>query len=378
MQRLLNNIPISLFCSILSVILSACGGNSGSPPMIGNSSSSEPAAEVEARSFRMGFTPWPYAATQNALNDTYSKIQDNGNIVAHHFLGGVPWQETFSAQAYHANVESELSTRLSLTQSNKRIYLAIDSLNSDRSGLTLNWAANEGEPRPIPWDTRDFDSPEVITAYTNFALDLISRFNPDYFNYASEISTLAQPANAVLFDKFVIFAQQVHTNIKAAYPNLPLIVSIDLKSPGSVEMLAVTTQFARIANYVDMIGVSVYPYAFYGHSNKGNPDTLPSNWLSQINTIAPNKPIAITETGWTAEDISIPAFGLNENSSASNQNTYLTKLFEQADILNAAFIILFSIVDYDDLWTNSLGKMTSPESGVTQGFMMIYCNLVSD
>ena len=61
-----------------------------------------------------------------------------------------------------------------------------------------------------------------------------------------------------------------------------------------------------MADYVDIVGVSTYGYAFYNHADKGNPDTLPADWLTQIRVIAPDKPYAVTETGWIAGNLSIP------------------------------------------------------------------------
>ncbi len=304
----------------------------------------------------MGFTPWQYAATLSAQTDTYNKIQDNGDLVAHHLIAGIPWQAAFTAQAYPTAVENELNTRVALTQSDKRIYLAIDSLNGSRDGLALNWGNASNEALPSPWDSRSFADAEVITAYTNFALDLINRFNPDYFSYASEITNIANAADPQVFNDFAVFAQQVYNNIKASHPNLPLMLSIDLKSPGSTEMNTVASRFSQVSDFIDIVGVSVYPYAFFSHSDKGNPNTLPFNWLRQIQTIAPNKTIAITETGWIAEDINISAFGLNESSSPENQNNYLNLLFTQANTLNATFIVWFTVVDYDTLWNTLLGQ----------------------
>lgn len=134
------------------------------------------------------------------------------------------------------------------------------------------------------------------------------------------------------------------------------MVSLALKSPNSNEMNITKNDFTRIADYVDIVGISTYGYAFYSHLDKGNPDNLPTNWLSQIKDIAPSKAIAITETGWIAEDLNISVYGLNEQSDIDKQNKYVTKLLEEANSLNATFVIWFSIIDFDDLWSEVLGE----------------------
>ena len=303
----------------------------------------------------MGFTPWPYDATTSAVDDTYVKIQDNGDLVAHHLDGGIPWQASLSGSAYHANVQGELAARVAKTQSGKIVYLAANPLNVSRTNIADHWGASTEEALTPPWNGYTFSDANVIQAYINYSLDLITRFNPRYFNYAIEINEL-MVNNPTAFDAFVTFSQQVYTALKAAHPNLPLMVSIALKTPGSSEMMTAQAGFDRIKDYVDIVGVSSYGYVFYSHANKGDPANLPANWLSQIQTIAPGKPIAIAETGWIAEDLNIAAFSVSEMSDASKQDAYLDALLTRANSLNAQFVVWFSVVDYDALWTGTLGQ----------------------
>ena len=113
---------------------------------------------------------------------------------------------------------------------------------------------------------------------------------------------------------------------------------------------------SRIVEYVDVIGISIYPYVFFDHADKGNPDNLPENWLSQIEAVAAGKPLAITETGWIAERLTIPAFSVDVVANEMDQDAYLQALFDEASNLELKFIIWFSIVDYDALWNGALGQ----------------------
>lgn len=322
------------------------------------SSLTETGSTSNERTFYMGFTPWLYAATSQAETDVYDFINANGDLVAHHFQQGIPFNDasTFpNFSNYESNIQNEINNRINKTDNRKIVYLAVDSLNSSRDDLTDFWGTSANMTRPSPWDTRSFNDSQVITSYTNFALELIARFNPEYFNYAPEISDL-MINDAAKFNEFKTFAQQVYSNIKAYYPNLKLMVSIALKEPGSTKMTTAASGFAEIKDYVDIVGISTYGYAFYGHSDAGDPANLPSNWLSQIQTIAPNKTYAIVETAWIAEDLDIPAYTLSVNSDAIRQNTYLTKMFTEANSLNMEAIIWFSSHDYDTLWSDTLGS----------------------
>ncbi len=336
---------LCIFFITITALLSACGGSSDNP---GNT---VPAA---TRPFYMGFTPWPYDNTVAATTGTYTLIQDHGDLVAHHLMEGIPWQEALDdATLLPAGVEAEVSSRIAQTQSSKITYLAIDALNSARDNLAPYWDA----PATSTWDLQgyDFDAIQVADAYSKFALRMINRFNPAYFSYASEVSELMLK-DPVRFQKFKTFASRVYAQIKAVYPNLPLMVSLALKTPGSADSQTITTGFADIADYVDMVGISVYPYAFYEHSDRGDPANLPADWLSQITTIAPGKSYAITETGWIAEDLEIAGYGYSEQSDATKQNIYLQELLREAEDLSAEFIVWFTIVDYDSLWSNALGE----------------------
>lgn len=345
-----------LLCFIIN--FSACSFDFGDDDDDKNSSK-----ENKTRSFYMGFTPWPYAATTQALADVYSFINSEGDLVAHHFQQGIPFTatNTLDFTTYHQNVQNEINDRISSTSSGKEIYLAIDSLNGARDDLTDLWEADSNMARTAPWNTRSFNDAEVITAYVNFSIAVIEKFRtnygalPEYFNYGSEISDLMinDPAK---FSEFLTFAQTVYTTLKATYPTIQLMVSIALKTPGSTEMITAKNGFDQIKNYVDIVGISTYGYAFYSHSGKGNPENLPSDWISQVKIVAPGKPYAVVETGWIAENINISAYPLIETSNEDYQNKYVEKLFDACNNdIDAEIIIWFTSYDYDTLWNDNLG-----------------------
>jgi len=334
------------------MIFTGCGGSTSdsiTPP------TSPPPPVVEKRSFYMGFTPWLYEASLAAISTTYSRISTHGDMIKHHIQGGIPWQEALDGTAYHANVEAELSGRIDNTAAGTQIFLAIDSLNSARDALSPNWGESDNQPLSGDWASRTWSSPEVIAAYINFASDMIDRFQPTYFDYATEISELILN-NPSGYSDFIIFAQAVHSSLSSLYPNLKLMTSVALKSPNSNEMQLIEASYGQIMPYTDVLGVSVYPYAFFNHSDRGDPTNMPSNWLSQITSIAGNKPLAITETGWIAEDLEIIDFQYSEQSDQTKQNAYATKMLQAAVDLDMEFVIWWTTTDFDTLWNNELAQ----------------------
>ena len=360
-------IPTLLVLPVLA-LMSACGGSSSgavAPP--------PPPPPVATRDFYMGFTPWPYDATPAAVADTNQRIQDVGDIVAHHIMVGVPWEDALNQQPYHPNVEAELTGRLQMLQPGKAVFLAIDSLNQDRDALAPNWGAGFNEPLPAPWDTRPFDNLFVAGAYTNFALDLIGRFQPLYFNYGTEISELMLNDPAA-FDDYVQFAETTYTVLKGIYPNVQMMVSIAMKSPGSAEMATIAAGFDRIRDYVDVVGISTYPYVFFDHADKGDPDNLPADWLSQVTTLAQGKPIAITENGWAAQDLVIPAFNVNVPSNATFQRAYASRMLAESEQLGMEFVIWWAHVDFDAFWDGAL--LQDPVARIWRDIGLVDENLV--
>ncbi len=303
----------------------------------------------------MGFTPWPFNSTLIAVNRTYDTIQENGDLVAHHLKQGIPWQEALDGTPYPGHLTREIDGRVQQTLNDKVVYLAIDPLSTLRDALVGNWGENGQEPLSFPWNTRSFSHPDVITSFTNFSLDMIERFDPAYFNYGTEATELLI-IDPNLFDDFTIFAREVYRNIKSVHPDLPLMISVAMKSPDSPATSGFVDRFPLIADYVDMVGISIYPYAFFDPEDGATPASLPDDWLSQIRAIAPGKPVAITETGWVGEDLRIPAFNLNVSSDQAAQREYVGMMLEGAEALNAEFVVWFTAIDFDALWRGALGR----------------------
>lgn len=329
----------------VALYLAACSGaGEDAPP---------PAAP--SRSFAMAFTPWPHDATLPAVAFTYTQVLAHGDWIAHHLDLGVPWEEAYQGLPYAQAVEDELAGRVASTPLGTPAYLAITPLNGGRDGLADRWGAAGAEPLQPPWDTRGFGDPEVAQAFSAYALDLVGRFQPACLNLAIEVSELALN-DAAAFTDFLTFEAAVVADLRAQHPGLPLMVSAALKSPGSAEAQAIAAAMPAAVAPLDWLGLSVYPYAFFGHADRGDPANLPPDWLSQGAALAGGRPVAITETGWIAEDLVVPAYSLNVASDPARQDAYLGELFRAADALDARMVVWFTIADYDDLWSGALGQ----------------------
>lgn len=320
------------------------------------------------RTFKMGFTPWPYAVTLEAFNNTYTFIDQNADLIAHHLDFGIPWPEATTADNfdnYGSDVKANINGRVSkgTELSNKTVYLGVSPFSSKRDGLAPYWSNAAGEPLPVDWASLDIGNDYVIAAYINFLDEVIQKLNPTYVNYAIEINEFDYHVQSERLNliKFVSF---VYTALKDKYPDVKFMVSFTLRSPDSNEMTRAQDLFNDISPYMDMVGISVYPYAFFSHANSGDPANLPSDWLSQIKTIAPNKPYFIAETGFIAERMVVPSFGLNVDGSSSDQAQFVDDLFSEANKLNAEGVVWYTPVDFDGMWDDVLQFLDDPDANL--------------
>lgn len=306
----------------------------------------------------MGFTPWPYEATLAGQDEIYSFIDSSADMIAHHMDAGVPWPEAVTSdnfENYGANLKDEVNGRLARTAAlnNKIVYLGVSPFSSLRDELALYWNTSPNQNLPSPWDTYDFGNASVVTAYTNYMDELIKKFNPDFINFAVEANEYYHNVPAER-GNLVSFLTSVYTELKTRHPTKSLMISFAMSSPGSAKMVDTASFFDLIKDHVDIVGMSIYPYAFYSHADKGNPANLPSDWFSQITSVAPGKPYFVAETGFLGESLSIPSFGLNVTVTEDMQADYIEELFSEMNNLNVLGVVWFSPYDFDTLWSNLL------------------------
>lgn len=307
--------------------------------------------DVEAsRSFYMGFTPFPYDISQEAVDFTYDAIAKNADIINHHFDNGVPWQEALDNQPFHPNVINDWTFRKSATPSGHKVYVSVAPINLLRNGLALNRGEFEDMALTEPWNEYTFSDEQVKLAYLNYCKRIIDFFLPDYFNMAIEANLLYYN-KPELWSDFLEFHQYIYTQLKSAYPELVIFSSVTGAHmlngffPGndySQQRLAAL----QIIEHSDLYALSFYPYL---SSYLGNP--YPPNTLPDLFNIS-EKPLAIAETGYAAQNFAIDSgSGLTEViSNAERQNAYIVDLLAECQKRRAVFVINFVLRDYDALW----------------------------
>lgn len=302
------------------------------------------------RSFYMGFTPFPYEVSLEAVNYVYGKLQTDADIVNHHFDNGVPWNEALNGLPFHQHLVDDWNYRKSKMGADQKIYLSVSPLNFTRNGLAPYHGETDNMTLPAPWNSYSFNHESVKTAYLNYCKRAIDFFSPHFFNMAIE-ANLLYVNNASKWSEYLEFHQYIYTQLKSAYPGLQIFSSVSgaYLLPGYFDgndhvqqRLAVL----QLMDYSDIYGLSFYPYLSSYLGNK-----YPENTFEELFAIS-DKPLAIAETGYAAQTFSInTGSGLATiQSDPTKQQTYIKDLLEACTKRKALFVINFVVRDYDQLW----------------------------
>jgi hypothetical protein len=179
---------------------------------------------------------------------------------------------------------------------------------------------------------------------------MIRTFRPDYFAYGIEVNMLAE-ASAGRFRQFRVLAKQVYETLKRENSNLPIFFTfqIDVYHRHRARQRPVITE---LLPYSDLVAVSTYPY-MEGYS----PQDLPEGWFADVAELSPDKPFAIAETGFIAEE-SYRNWqnGKIVEGSEAIQAAYVRQVLRCADRQQARFVVWFFPQDVDAFW----GGLTNP------------------
>lgn len=299
----------------------------------------------ENRSFLMGMTPWPYDFTEEAVDNTYRTVAEHTDLIVHHFDNGIPWEEALTGKPYHRNVVNEIKTRVNHLEKGKKVYVSVTPLSFDRKRLADYWGEETNMERTGKWKSKEYDDPEVIKAYTNFCRYLIEQFDPTYMAYGIEVDLGLLDSESL--EKFLVLAEKVYTTLKKENPDLSLFLTFHLGDTPDEE--AKRSADRRLLEYSDLVAISVYPY-WVSESMEANPQNLPRNLFSQMADLAPEKPFAVSETGYIAEDLTMKTYGITLKGKEEWQAAYVKFLLEECNRLHAEFVIWFVSRDYDGGW----------------------------
>lgn len=371
----------------------------------------------ESRSFYMGFTQAPFDFPPDAPGqiEVFTWMREHfmtdSDISFVHLDGGVPWVEAFADDftsgelPYSQGVRDSLRNDRDTIPAGNRVALAINPLGVPRHLLASYWGFGEGfdfdedfnripngdfadadkRALPPPWDTYDFDSPEIRIAFLKYAMRIINYFQPDYLMIGIEVSA-ALTQDPVAYEQYFEMHQWLYNALKAIpeFNHIPIMVSFsatsymidefgiaykfDEQEPG--ERDAQLDALGRMLPYTDIIGLSHYP-----HFSKYSAYTLSAMLYDELFDVferfgAGDKPIAITEGGYTADPYDI-LDGFVYTGTPEKQERHYRLLFrELARHANPVeFIINFKIRDSDLGWQRLVDGIDEDTGSGTVNFI---------
>lgn len=295
------------------------------------------------RSFYMGMTPWPADFTEQESDSAYDFINNHCDIVSNHFDEGIPYEEAFENKPMPAKLQEDVHIRKTKTGIGKKVFLSVSALNINRKEKA-DYYRDDTVSADIKnyWQQLPFNDSKIVTAYINYISWLIDTFDPVYVNYGVESNVETwNPSEFILYKDFL---SQVYSQLKTKYPAIPFFLSFIVNETSQSYNYA-----SQLLPYTDFIGLSAYPYTHVSSSADGNTDPakFPADYFTKFINLDASKPLAFAETGYIAQDLVIPAFGLNKHGTEAWENDYLELICKLCNEKRAKLLIWFCHKDYD-------------------------------
>ena len=297
---------------------------------------------ISTRSFKMGFSTWPYGPFDDQKEKTYQYLAQNGDIYMELMNINIPWSawinNTFMPEAFVTETTLKLNNKIE----GMPMLLTVSLLNTSRSDLKEDYDGT------IPQYTHLYDT-TIENAYVKHLSYLIDKFDPDYMVIAMEINEL-KLSSETKWQEYKQLMANVRQRLKEKYPDLPLSESItlhDLYSPEGVEDVEAYRKdvFDYVNENCDFIAVSFHPFLkdMHGYEQFQEAFDLLNN--------STDKPIAIVESSYIAENLTLLTWGVSIKSDPCQQDEFLQTLLLNASDNNYMFVIWWAFRDYDLLWS---------------------------
>jgi hypothetical protein len=303
-------------------------------------------APGEKRAFLMGFTSWPYGATEDAVRNTYAFIGAHADVVVEHLDDGVPWTESLRDEPWPKWFEKKMDSRRKLRPAGTKLLLSLTPLNMGRNGLAE--CSGEGSRPPLPAELKGkaFGDRQLTAAYANYCRRMVEFFRPDYLLTGIESNELLnnQPDQWI---GYVAMSRSAQRRLREAFPGLPVSESVTLHKLLERQNPDLEDYRARIREFVeghDFLGVSFYPLFVGAHREEEFAAAL--DYLAVFS----DKQVAITETGHPAQRVSIRSFQLEFPSDSGEQDTYVQVLLSKAQARRFLLVTYWTARDFDALW----------------------------
>ena len=278
-----------------------------------------------------GFFPTPPEASVESVIDAMQNISEHADVVL--FQQEIPWSDFVESADADSQKLDDLRGMVRLASQNElETIFVVDPLN----GL------NRREFMGLPPELADgnFGTPEIRSAFKNYALRLVREFQPRYIGLASEINTYmdAHPDDV---ENYLSLYHETYGAIKAEAPETQVFVTFqwdDLNNLGPFQDgAAFDTKWEQMEAFepnLDVWAISSYLCFFFDELAD-----VPSDYYATLLTHT-KKPIAVAEGGCSSVSLDI------QSGSPRHQIDYLHTVNDQLGGDRLAFWIYLI---YNDL-----------------------------
>jgi hypothetical protein len=308
------------------------------------------AEEAGKRNFLMGFTPFPYDISVEAVGESHKFIRENADILAHH-IEGVPWTEALNEQPFSKELLKEWQGNTNATPPRGKVYLAVSPGRGDLK------PAEKALPLSKELRGKPYDDPLVRKAYLAYCRRVVEFFKPDYLCIGIEVNEI-HSAGADKWRAYVALHKFVYEELKKDHPRLPIFASFTLHgmlNARGEKRDAMLAAFRELMPHNDLVAVSFYPFLAGGTTDIAGALDFMTKHFDEY-----KKPYAVVETGEAAERLVFPKSKQVVAGTPEKQRAYYETLLAAAQERRFAFVITFLHRDYDALWEKI--QKTSPEA----------------
>ncbi len=326
-----------------------------------------PAPDV-AKPVRQGFSSIPPMFTFEGWQRGYTMLRDHADLVSHSLQEGVPWPEALLSSD-PATYSDHLRTHWNLMRSaNEAVipttprYLMLNPIETiSYARLAPYLGERDYMPLPAPWDTYDFNHPNVKQAFTNFAIAAIDYFQPTYVAIGIEANILL----AKRPDKWNAFKElneHVYRALKQRYPSLVVFTTVQYEqmlgrfeeSKDLATLLrdiypqVLEGEVLSLLQHSDLFALSSYPFMVQNNIMVGANSRLDPDYYDRAALLArfAGKRLAFEQTGYISRDLVSVAQNVTLPGSEESQRAYVEHLLTAAHIHDTEFVVNFVAIDY--------------------------------
>ena len=298
----------------------------------------------DSRSFHLGTSRWPPAATFEALAMVDAFLRDHCDMASPMVLGGVPWTEAANNTDFSTALMEELQWA---APSGHPVCLSLGALDTLRQNLAPWYADQDNQPLPPEFDGRAFDDPRVIDAYGAFCVRAAQTMKPDWLIIGVEVNILLH-SSPDKWPAYVALHQATVARLRRDLPEQKIGISIAalhyLGLSDGADAGVQAREMRALAGSVDLVGWSVYPHTSWDVHFPIAPEFY--DFITQFAADTGTR-AAVTESGMTARRVWInwvPLWG-----SPEGQAQVMAALLEAASRGGWEFVVNWASHDYPDL-----------------------------